>query len=173
MAYLIREAILNDSEIPSTVACTTKITASSIRLDWDERYKTEYINYDVKYRVDGTMDFERLETKQKFIEINELKSDTLYNVCIFGVNFEGDSSPIVRGNLKTDKSNFSYLKGNSKLIEYGKIGLYQLEPAHVDSDEEGCLRTCYMSKYISNILKGYYIECDTQTDRNKYELISN
>lgn len=143
------ETTIKDGEIPCTVDFASKSTASSIRLNWEERYETEYINYEVKYRVNGTHVFEHLETKKKFIEINDLKSDTCYEINIYGAYFNGDTSAIVKDHIMTDKCNFTNLRKNAILVRSeSKVDLYKLEPAHVDLDEEGCLRTCYMSKYM-------------------------
>lgn len=136
------ESIRKMDEVPHTVRCT----ASSIILKWDEQItnKSEYANYEVKFKVDGTRTFMSCVPKEGYIEINNLKSDTLYNISICGNYDDGGASVIFKVDIETKESKLTHLMENAEIDRATLPNIYQLKPVYTYTDEDDRFRTCHI-----------------------------
>lgn len=111
-------------------------TSSCLTVLWDNDFVQENVgsekieNYDIKFRESGTKKFETVQASndENRVEINGLKSDTLYDINFYWCNEDGDNYIFFKKTSKTEESKAHFLLENAFSDKTRKPFIYYLKP---------------------------------------------
>lgn len=147
---LVRFQALLMAQIPSS----TYVTASTVYMKWDFTLDDGGDTYfEIKYRdILKEHRYNCKRTVENEITLNNLKSDTEYEMKGFVVTNEGGTKQIF---YRVFMTKHSFLQDLAKASEQiGQI-VYQL-PCHVYDLEKGSLRDCHLRKSHINIVNSCF-----------------